>query len=321
MSTQEMTSPVNAVAAVNRRYFLDYPAEVARRLEQLGPDDAAPSLSGLDVPTLVPVWNRLMPQTAAELLDKLEDETALKLIEDMQPNRALQLLGVLDKQDQEELLEKLPPPISKELRRLMAYPEHSAGRLMDTRIAPLRADTTAGTAIETLRRSPAKTAHSLFLIDEDHRLIGRVAIQDLAIADPASPLESFMRPVAATVDAFTDEDEIAEILDNYKLYDLAVVDVEGRLIGMVYHATLVDTLQETTGADLQTMVGASRDERALSPARFAVRNRLPWLLINLVTAFMAAAVVGLFEETIAAFTALAVLLPVVAGQSGNAGSQ
>ena len=103
--------------------------------------------------------------------------------------------------------------------------------------------------------------------------------------------------------------------------DLAVVDAEGRLLGIIYHDALVKAAQEDATADIQTMVGASREEKALSPALFAVKKRLPWLQINLLTAFLAASVVGIFEETIAMFTALAVLLPVVAGQSGNAGAQ
>jgi magnesium transporter len=97
--------------------------------------------------------------------------------------------------------------------------------------------------------------------------------------------------------------------------------VNQRLLGVIRHAALIKVLQEETANDIQTMVGVSPDERALSSAWFSVRKRLPWMEINLLTAFLAAAVVGLFEDTIARFTALAVLLPVVAGQSGNAGAQ
>ncbi|HLF12967.1 MAG TPA: magnesium transporter, partial [Gammaproteobacteria bacterium] len=102
---------------------------------------------------------------------------------------------------------------------------------------------------------------------------------------------------------------------------LPVIDIHGRLIGAIRHDALLKTLEEAASVDIQMMVGAGREERALSPPQFAVRKRLPWLQINLATAFLAAAVVGLFESTIAQFTALAVLLPVVAGQSGNAGAQ
>ena len=116
-------------------------------------------------------------------------------------------------------------------------------------------------------------------------------------------------------------EEVVEKIDQYKLDELPVVDTEGRLLGTIRHAGLLDAVKETATLDMQTMVGVSAEERATSTSWFAVRKRMPWLQINLLTAFLAAAVVGLFEGTIAKYTALAVLLPVVAGQSGNAGAQ
>ena len=111
-----------------------------------------------------------------------------------------------------------------------------------------------------------------------------------------------------------------KILQHQPITELPVVNHSGRFVGVIRQAALVSAIESETTLDIQTMVGASRDERALSSPVFAVRKRLPWLQVNLLTAFLAAAVVGLFESTIAKFTALAVLLPVVAGQSGNAGA-
>ena len=115
--------------------------------------------------------------------------------------------------------------------------------------------------------------------------------------------------------------EVVELLEAHKLASLPVVDFDLRLRGIIRHDALVDAVQREVGNDLQTMVGAGRGERALSKLSLVVRKRLPWLRINLGTAFVAAPVVALFEDTIARFTALAVLLPVVAGQSGNTGAQ
>jgi magnesium transporter len=103
--------------------------------------------------------------------------------------------------------------------------------------------------------------------------------------------------------------------------DLPVIDFDGHLVGVIRQAKLASAIQQETTMDILSMVGASRDERALAPATYSVRKRLPWLQINLLTAFLAASIVGIFEGTIAQYTALAVLLPVVAGQSGNAGAQ
>jgi magnesium transporter len=134
-------------------------------------------------------------------------------------------------------------------------------------------------------------------------------------------LRDLAHPVAAAVNAMDPRDEVVETVEKHRLTDLPVIDLDGRLIGLIQHGMLVQALQEEAAADIGAMVGVSPQERALSKPWFAVKKRLPWLQINLVTAFMAASVVGIFENTIAKFTALAVLLPVVAGQSGNAGAQ
>ncbi|MDZ7749583.1 MAG: hypothetical protein U5K43_12860 [Halofilum sp. (in: g-proteobacteria)] len=164
-------------------------------------------------------------------------------------------------------------------------------------------------------------ARTLFLVDDELRLCGRVPVQALALARLDTRLAALAEPVEARVDALAPRGELVELLTRTGLTDLPVVDLDGRLLGTVPESELLAAVQLDAAGDMQAMVGASRDERALSGPGFAVRKRLPWLQINLLTAFLAASVVGLFESTIASYTALAVLLPVVAGQSGNAGAQ
>jgi len=161
----------------------------------------------------------------------------------------------------------------------------------------------------------------LFIVDADSRLKGKVDIQDLAMESATTRLEEIQTPVQAMVNAVAPRQEVVEILERYRLTDLPVVDTDERLIGVVRYSNLVAAAEDVATVAIQTMVGVSKDERALSKVSFAVRKRLPWLQINLLTAFLAAAVVGLFEDTIAKYTALAILLPVVAGQSGNTGAQ
>jgi magnesium transporter len=119
----------------------------------------------------------------------------------------------------------------------------------------------------------------------------------------------------------TPRDEVVELLNEHRLSSLPVVDLQNQVVGIIRQSGLVEAAQQDAVSDLQQMVGGSAEERALSPPSVGIRSRLPWLNINLVTAFLAASVVGLFEGTIARFTAVAVLLPVVAGQSGNTGAQ
>ena len=174
-----------------------------------------------------------------------------------------------------------------------------------------------GEALLRLKAIRRRGLRELFVIDDDGRLTGRVEIQDLATADPALPLRDITRRLIAVVQDLDPREDIVAVLQQQPITELPVVNVDGRFVGVIRQSALVAAIEQESSVDIQTMVGASRDERALSSPGFAVAKRLPWLQINLLTAFLAAAVVGLFEGTIAKFTALAVLLPVVAGPVGQ----
>ncbi len=315
------TEADDAIVLLERRFLLDYPWDAARLVESLPETAAVESLVRQPTTVLVPVWRRLMPRVGAALAAQMPPERSADLLTELLPNEAARLLAIMEAADRDRLMGALAAPVAGEIDKLLEYSERSAGRLMNPAVATFRLTMTADQALEQLRRARLPRTHDLFLVDADNRLAGRIAIQELALADPATVLESLRRPVTAYVTPVATQEEVADLLERDHLADLPVVDLDGRLIGAIGHAALVDTMQADASADIQTMVGASRDERALSRPLFAVRKRLPWLQINLLTAFLAAAVVGLFESTIAQFTALAVLLPVVAGQSGNAGAQ
>jgi len=310
-----------AIEALDRRFMLDHPIDAARLIESLDGPDAAEILENQSVDTLLPVWRRMLPGDGAEILKALPDAHSDALLAELLPHEALRFLNLMTSEERETILSRLDPKVSDEIRKLMSYPETSAGRMMNPRALPFRASVSVEDALSKLRAMEATQIRGLFLIDDENRLISRVFIQDMALADGDAHLGDLARPVTDYVNAMAPAEEVADLLDKDSRADLPVVDVEGRLIGVISHAAMVHSVQEDAMADMQTMVGASKDERALSSPFFAVKKRLPWLQINLLTAFMAAAVVGLFEGTIAKFTALAVLLPVVAGQSGNAGAQ
>jgi magnesium transporter len=185
----------------------------------------------------------------------------------------------------------------------------------------LRPETTVNEALARIRGLRRRGVHMLFIVNAENHLEGEVDIQDIATASGTTRIEEIQHPVRAVVDAISPREEVVDILERYRLTDLPVVDDEGRLIGAVRYRNLMAAAEDEATVAMQTMVGVSKDERALSKVSFAVRKRLPWLHINLATAFLAASVVGLFENTIAKYTALAVLLPIVAGQAGNTGAQ
>ncbi|MBI1187568.1 MAG: magnesium transporter [Alphaproteobacteria bacterium] len=317
-----MSAPSHdAATLLSRRFLLDYPLDAALKVEELSRQDAIEALSRQPAKALAPMWRRMLPQTAARLLRALPDPLADDLLAELPPPDAVRVLGHLNAKQREARLARLPGAVSRELERLLAYPEETAGRVMDPSVPAFRRDATVGETLTQLREEGMKTARSLFLVDAQQRLTGKAALADVALASPDSPLASIERPITASVRPIDPTEVVADASKAGGNLDLPVVDLDGVLLGVVTHDDLARTLEADSSLDIQTMVGASREERALSSPLFAVRKRMPWLQINLLTAFLAAAVVGLFENTIAQVTALAVLLPVVAGQSGNAGAQ
>jgi len=258
---------------------------------------------------------------AAAVFDALTARRQREVLRDASPRLALQLLASMNDEKRAEQMARLPKSIRADLERLGHFDENTAGRLLDRPYDTVRSDMTVGEALEVLRSSGARRTRTVYVVDRGNRLVGRVDMQTMAMAEPGQRLDELLEDVEASVLATAPRSEVVELLDKHRVDSLPVVDVEGRLLGVVRYQTLFRAIEAMATASLQKMVGASADERALSTASFSVKRRLPWLHINLLTAFLAAAVVGVFESLIAQFTALAVLLPVVAGQSGNSGSQ
>jgi magnesium transporter len=309
-----------AAAALQHAFVRTYPEDVAHIVEEWPPADLARLFETEAPGPLVAVLDHLSPDTAARLLDHLPAARASELLLAVEPGRAALLLARVESDRQEALLADLTPALAAEIRELMAYPPDSAGRLMDVRVTTARPDARAAAVLERARRAAVRGTE-VVLVEDDGSLAGVLPIEDVALASPDAPVRSLIRRTPVRIQALAPREDVVELLTHHALASLPVVDAADRVVGVIRHSALVRAAEEEASADIQTMVGASAEERALSPPSLAVRKRLPWLQINLVTAFLAAAVVGVFEGTIAQFTALAVLLPVVAGQSGNTGAQ
>lgn len=310
-----------AVNALNKYYVRQYPGEVAAWISELTPGEAVAAIVRVPVNMIAAVWQKLPAHVARSLLSNLSLEQGRSILMRIDPANAALALRNLEPESSETYLQRLEPMLAKELRRLMQYPSNSAGALMDPAIMTFHSDANAQQALRQLRRYRGSVGKYIFIIDEQGALEGYVDIQDLALAAGRVVLSDLMRPAKAIVDVMAPREEITEVLETHKISELPVIDGQGHMVGVIRQDALIQAVQDETSVDIQTMVGVSKDERALSPIPFAVRKRLPWLQINLATAFLAAAVVGLFEGTIAKVTALAVLSPIVAGQAGNTGAQ
>lgn len=316
-----MTAENNSITTELILNFIEhFPGEAAAKLEKLDDEEITSLFSALPIEKSLPVWDYLSPDIATKVLDKLGENKASKILSTLDPNKSIRILHHLSHERRDNFLNKLDPSLANELKMILSYPEDKAGALMDPRIILFRPIMTVAEALDRLRTAK-EVSKAIYLVDDGNRLIGTLDLQDLALADRDQPLSDLMKGVRSAVEAMASREEVIEEIEQHHLSSIPVIDFEGVLIGVVRHDALFAAAKNEASSDLLTMVGASKDERALSKASFAIRKRLPWLQINLATAFLAASVVGLFEDTIAKYTALAVLLPVVAGQSGNTGAQ
>jgi len=298
-----------------------HPEEVAALVERASVDAGVALLEREAPGRAVEVLRRLTPDRAARILNEASDESVPRWLGVLSPNRAASLLARLEAGDRDRRLLQLEPASADELRSLVAYPPDTAGNLMDPRATTFKSATTVREVVARLQTFRNRRIQDVFLVDDQAKLEASVRLVDIVLAQPDTRLSELARPPAAIVQAMASRTEVLEALNTASGSSVPVVDFEGHIVGVLRQEQLVNTAREAAAASLAAMVGAGRDERAVAPPSLAVRKRLPWLLVNLATAFAAATVVGFFEATIAAYTALAVLLPVVAGQSGNTGAQ
>ncbi len=308
-------------AEMTRVLLAEYPDTAARLIES-EPDAESAALLGAEKPdTRLAIVRRLTPDRSARIVALLPPDALRQTLGSLNPNWATALLARLDPEERERCLDALEERQASELRELALYPPETAGALMDPRVTTFRPDALVRDVTRRLRTFRNRRVQDVFLVDPEGILAGSLAIQNIVLADPGSRLESLVQDEAVSVQVVASREEVIQTFEDHRIASLPVVDFDGRLVGVLRQRELIRAAKERATASAVTMVGASEQERALSSPLFAVRKRLPWLQINLLTAFLAASVVGLFEETIAAVTALAVLLPVVAGQSGNTGAQ
>jgi magnesium transporter len=317
-----MARKPNSVMQVLARTAIErHIPDAAKLIDEYPASQIITLLETMPVAQATEVIKRLTPEPASQVLADANHSLARQLIEGLDPHRAAALLARLEPDAREDRLALLEPGLASEVRALIAYPPDTAGGLMDPRVTAFRQEASVREVVQRLRTLRRKKISDVFLVDEAGRLVGVVPLQEIVLAGAEQLLQEIAISDPPAVQATSPRDEVVETLDKYRVASLAVVDFEGKLLGVLRQRELIVAAEQEASADVQTMFGASKEERALSSPWFAVRKRLPWLQINLLTAFLAASVVGLFEQTIAQVTALAVLLPVVAGQSGNTGAQ
>ena len=301
-----------------------HPADLADRLQRLPIESAQAVFHQLEHALAAGALAEMEPDKAGELLQTLSTGQIVKLFQELADNAVADLAASLPPDRRHAVLTGLPEQKARAITGLLAYPPDTAGGIMSDRFIAIRPEQTVGECHETLRAraEPASDEVSyLYVTDDHHRLVGILPLRDLVFRRPERRIADIMNPQVKVLRVNADQEEIAREFEHYHYLALPVVDETGRLRGIVRASDALDIARAEATEDMQLMVGLSGEERALTPWRKSIGRRLPWLYINLLTAFAAAAVVGVFESTIAKWTALAIFLPIIAGQGGNAAMQ
>jgi magnesium transporter len=262
------------------------------------------------------------PEPGALLLTGRSAEEIAKLLQEIASDDAAALIDYLPDELAHEVLELMRRRESQQVENLLEYGEQTAGRIMNPSVFALNEDLTVGEAITALQSSrDVEMVFYLYVVDSRRHLVGVTSLRRLLLVSPETPLKRIMTPDVISVRVDTDQEEVARQVASYNLLAVPVVDEENKLEGIITVDDVIDVIKDEATEDLYRLAGVSGDERVATTAFEALSKRLPWLGVNLVTAFMAASVVALFESTISRATALAVFMPIVAGMGGNAATQ
>jgi magnesium transporter len=302
-----------------------HPADLAQVLAELQERDrkAAFSIVVERSPKLaMEAVAELGPEAGAQLLSDRPAEDIAKLLQEIASDDAAALVDYLPEDLSSAVLELMRPKESGQVENLLEYPEKTAGRIMNPNVFALSEDLTVGEAISALQASrDVEMVFYLYVVDGRRHLVGVTSLRRLLLVSPETPLKRIMTPDVTSVRVDTDQEEAARQVASYNLLAIPVVDEENKLVGVVTVDDVIDVIKDEATEDIYRLAGVSGDERVFTPPMESLRLRLPWLIVNLATAFLAAAVVGLFEGTIAQVTAVAIFMPIVAGMGGNAATQ
>ena len=266
--------------------------------------------------------SELGPEAGAALLATRPAEEIAKLAQEIPSDDAAALIDHLPKELSAAVLDLMRPDESGVVEHLLEYHEQTAGRIMNPHVFALNEDMTVGEAITELQTNrDVEMVFYLYVVDERRHLVGVTSLRRLLLVSPETPLKRIMTADLISSRVDTDQEEVAQQVASYNLLAIPVVDEENKLVGVITVDDIIDVIKDEATEDIYRLAGVVGDESAFTPAAESLRKRLPWLGVNLVTAFMAASVVALFEGTIERITALAVFMPIVAGMGGNAATQ
>ena len=328
---QESTRHDLVETLVHRQHL----TELQQLLDRMHPADIAYILEALPLEQRLVVWDLVKAERDGEILLETADAVRETLIAHMDEDELVAATGQLDTDEIADLAPDLPREVildvfkalsteeREQLRAAMSYPEEAVGALMDFEMIEVREDVTLEVVLRYLRRLDQLPDHTdqLFVVDREERLQGLLPVNRLLVNDPDRLVADVMIRDYTSFMPEQDAHEAASAFERYDLVSAPVIDGEGCLVGRMTVNAVVDYIREATDTETLAAGGLSEDEDLFASVWKSVRNRWAWLAVNLVTAFIASRVIGVFEHSIAQLVALAALMPIVAGIGGNSGNQ
>jgi magnesium transporter len=302
-----------------------HPADLAQVFAELAEKDRSASFALLverNSKLAMEALSELGPEAGAALLADRSAEEIARLLHDLPSDDAAAVIDYLPEALSAAVLELIEKRPGDEVGELLEYDEQTAGRIMNPKVFALSEDMTAGEAITTLQGArDVEMVFYLYVVDVRRHLVGVISLRRLLLVPPATPLKRIMTTDLTSVRTDTDQEEVARLVASYNLLAIPVVDEENKLVGVITVDDVIDVIKDEATEDVYRLAGVAGDDRVFTTAAESLRKRVPWLEVNLVTAFLAASVVAVFEGRIRDVPALAVFMPVVAGMGGNAATQ
>ena len=312
-----------AIGPISKIINKQHPADIAKSISEVEKKDRFLLFELIqDVKAKAGAIVEVEEAIRMEMLNEMPIDDIVAILHEIPSDKAADIIGKMPEDKAKELLNMMKAENSKEVKGLLKFEEETAGGIMIPQFFALSENTTVQQAIKALQK--AKDVEMVFYIyetDDKGRLVGVLSIRRLLLVPPRKQLKDIMVRDVISVTTDMDQEEVARRVARYNILAIPVVDKENKLVGIITVDDIIDVIKDEATEDIYKMAGLNIDERALDPIFSSIRRRLPWLYINLLTAILAASVVGLFTNTIQTFAILAAYMPIVAGMGGNATTQ
>ncbi len=302
-----------------------YPADIAHIINRLEFEDGHYLFSLLNAEDAGKVIVELDDDHREHFLETLKSQKLSEIVEELPTDEATDLVGELSDEKAEEVLDELNVEDSYKLQELLQYDENTAGGLMQKEVITVHTSETVKRAVQAVRNAakenPGEQFYTVYVIDENGILVGSLSVSNLILLSPQKKIYKVMESDIISIKTNVDQEEVAHIFKKYNAVVLPVVDFSGRLVGRITIDDIVDVITEEASEDILRLGGVAENERVTTPPLQAIKRRLPWLGVYLLTGLITSSIVNLFQSTIHSLVVLAALMPIVAGMGGNAGTQ